>query len=86
MVVGSLLTLLFMFELLRRRRLREKYAALWIGVAPERFLRPSRPALAATLAEYQAGVARAAVTTPTLRPPNPGPANRISQQSSEGGR
>lgn len=32
-LVGSLLTLAFMFELLRRRRLREKYAALWIGVA-----------------------------------------------------
>ncbi len=32
-LVGSVLTLAFMFELLRRRRLREKYAALWIGVA-----------------------------------------------------
>lgn len=32
-LVGSLLTLVFMFELLRRRRLREKYAALWISVA-----------------------------------------------------
>jgi hypothetical protein len=32
-LVGALLTLGFMFELLRRRRLREKYAALWISVA-----------------------------------------------------
>ena len=32
-LVGALLTLAFMFELLRRRRLREKYAALWISVA-----------------------------------------------------
>ncbi len=32
-VVGALVTLAFMVELLRRRRLREKYAALWISVA-----------------------------------------------------
>jgi len=32
-LAGALLTLLFMFELLRRRRLREKYAALWISVS-----------------------------------------------------
>jgi len=32
-VVGALVTLAFMFEMLRRRRLREKYAALWITVA-----------------------------------------------------
>lgn len=32
-LVGGLVTLAFMVELLRRRRLREKYAALWIGVA-----------------------------------------------------
>jgi len=32
-LVGGLVTLAFMIELLRRRRLREKYAALWIGVA-----------------------------------------------------
>jgi hypothetical protein len=30
---GALVTLGFMIELLRRRRLREKYAALWITVA-----------------------------------------------------
>ncbi|WP_309134368.1 DUF2304 domain-containing protein [Cellulomonas sp.] len=32
-LVGALLVLVFMLELLRRRRLREKYAALWIVVA-----------------------------------------------------
>lgn len=32
-LLGALVTLGFMFELLRRRRLREKYAGLWIVVA-----------------------------------------------------
>ena len=32
-LAGALITLAFMFELLRRRTLREKYAALWIFVA-----------------------------------------------------
>ncbi len=32
-LAGALITLAFMFELLRRRRLREKYAALWISLA-----------------------------------------------------
>ncbi|MBF0686346.1 MAG: DUF2304 domain-containing protein [Cellulomonas sp.] len=32
-LLGALVTLVFMFELLRRRRLREKYASLWIVVA-----------------------------------------------------
>jgi hypothetical protein len=31
--VGSLTTLLLLFELLRRRRLREKYAVFWVVVA-----------------------------------------------------
>ncbi len=31
-LVGAVAVLAFMFEALRRRRLREKYAALWIGV------------------------------------------------------
>ncbi|HWB36732.1 MAG TPA: DUF2304 domain-containing protein [Rugosimonospora sp.] len=31
-LVGALAVLMFMFEALRRRRLREKYAVLWIGV------------------------------------------------------
>ncbi len=59
---------------------------LWIGVAPETFLKPSRQALAATLAEYKAGVARAEVTEPTLRPAAAVPSTRISLQSSEAGR
>lgn len=32
-LTGSLITLVFLFELLRRRHLREKYAVLWISVA-----------------------------------------------------
>ena len=32
-LLGALVTLAFMFELLRRRRLREKYAVLWISLA-----------------------------------------------------
>ncbi len=32
-LVGALVTIIIVFEMLRRRRLREKYAALWIVVA-----------------------------------------------------
>jgi len=32
-LVGSLITLTLLFELLRRRRLREKYAVFWVIVA-----------------------------------------------------
>ena len=32
-VVGSVLILVVLFELLRRRHLREKYALIWAGVA-----------------------------------------------------
>ena len=32
-LAGAFVTLAFMFEMLRRRRLREKYAALWMVVA-----------------------------------------------------
>jgi NADH-quinone oxidoreductase subunit M len=41
---------------------------LWIGVAPETFLKPSREALARTLAEFNAGLERPAVAQATLRP------------------
>jgi NADH-quinone oxidoreductase subunit M len=41
---------------------------LWIGVAPETFLKPSRQALKDTLAEFNAGVERAEVAQATLRP------------------
>jgi hypothetical protein len=32
-IVGSLITLVLLFELLRRKHLREKYAILWVAVA-----------------------------------------------------
>jgi hypothetical protein len=32
-LIGSVVTLVALFELLRRRRIREKYAVLWVGVA-----------------------------------------------------
>lgn len=32
-LIGSLITLVVLFELLRRRRIREKYALLWVLVA-----------------------------------------------------
>ncbi|HEX6862846.1 MAG TPA: NADH-quinone oxidoreductase subunit M [Thermoanaerobaculia bacterium] len=41
---------------------------LWIGVAPETFLKPSREALARTLAEFNAGVERPEAAQATLRP------------------
>jgi NADH-quinone oxidoreductase subunit M len=43
-------------------------AMLWIGVAPARFLEPSRPALEATLAAYQARASQPAPAVPTLLP------------------
>jgi hypothetical protein len=50
-LVGGLVTLGFMIELLRRRRLREKYAALWIGVAVVVLLGALFPQLTTWLAE-----------------------------------
>ncbi|MEO8503189.1 MAG: NADH-quinone oxidoreductase subunit M [Acidobacteriota bacterium] len=44
---------------------------LWIGVAPEPFLAPSRPALAAVLTSYQARVTEIPVNTVALRPEAP---------------
>jgi NADH-quinone oxidoreductase subunit M len=41
---------------------------LWIGVAPNRFLEPSRPALDATLAAFNQRLAEPEVTEATLRP------------------
>ncbi|HVG08501.1 MAG TPA: NADH-quinone oxidoreductase subunit M, partial [Thermoanaerobaculia bacterium] len=41
---------------------------LWIGVAPETFLKPSREALAGTLTEFNAGIERPEVAQATLRP------------------
>ena len=44
---------------------------LWIGVAPEPFLAPSRPALAAVLTSYQSRVAEVPVSAVALRPQAP---------------
>ena len=41
---------------------------LWIGVAPETFLKPSREALARTLTEFNAGLERPEVAQASLRP------------------
>jgi NADH-quinone oxidoreductase subunit M len=46
---------------------------LWIGVAPSRFLEPSRPALEATLAALQQGIHQPAVSQATLAPHPPAP-------------
>jgi NADH-quinone oxidoreductase subunit M len=42
---------------------------LWIGVAPNAFLKPSEPALRETLTEYQARLASPAPPAPSLRAP-----------------
>jgi hypothetical protein len=57
-LVGGLVTLAFMVELLRRRRLREKYAALWIGVAVVVLVGAFFPQIPARIAEL------VGVTTP----------------------
>jgi hypothetical protein len=57
-LLGGLVTLVFMVELLRRRRLREKYAALWIVVAVVVALAACFPQLTNWLAEL------VGVTTP----------------------
>ncbi|HEV7517753.1 MAG TPA: NADH-quinone oxidoreductase subunit M [Thermoanaerobaculia bacterium] len=43
---------------------------LWIGVAPNAFLQPSRPALNALLASYQARLAETPPAAPAVRPRN----------------
>lgn len=50
-LVGGLVTLVFMVELLRRRRLREKYAALWIVVAVLVLVAAFFPQITTTFAE-----------------------------------
>ncbi len=47
---------------------------LWIGIVPETFLAPSRPALASTLAAYSQRMAEPAALSPGLRPPATAPA------------
>jgi NADH-quinone oxidoreductase subunit M len=56
---------------------------LWIGVAPETFLRPSRKALDGLLADYRARVAGPEVTQATLRPPVEPTATASSQVSDQ---
>jgi hypothetical protein len=50
-IVGSVVTLTVLFELLRRRRLREKYAIFWIVVAVFTLLVAAFPGLLYGLAE-----------------------------------
>jgi NADH-quinone oxidoreductase subunit M len=62
---------------------------LWIGVAPETFLRPSRKALEGTLADYRTRVAQPEATQATLRPPvepTATAASQVSDQTTEAGR
>jgi hypothetical protein len=50
-VAGSLVTLTVLFELLRTRRLREKYAVLWVLVALATLVVAAFPAVLARLAD-----------------------------------
>ena len=59
---------------------------LWIGVAPRPFLEPSRPALAATLAEYRQHLAEPEAFAPALRPRTAAPSTPAAVPESEVGR
>jgi hypothetical protein len=50
-ILGSLVTLVALFELMRRRRLREKYAVLWVTVSLGLVLIALVPSLLPGLAE-----------------------------------
>lgn len=50
-LLGSVATLIFLFELLRRRHLREKYAVLWITVAVTAIVLVAVPGLLAWLSD-----------------------------------
>ncbi|HEX7184856.1 MAG TPA: NADH-quinone oxidoreductase subunit M [Thermoanaerobaculia bacterium] len=58
---------------------------LWIGVAPNPFLKPSLPALDATLAEFRQGLERTEVAEATLAPHPPAPSPTPSLPSGRGG-
>jgi NADH-quinone oxidoreductase subunit M len=63
---------------------------LWIGVAPDAFLRPSRRALEGLLADYHGRTAEPEVTQATLRPPvdptaTATPAAQVSSTTTEAG-
>jgi NADH-quinone oxidoreductase subunit M len=53
---------------------------LWIGVAPDTFLQPSRKALEGVLADYRGRLSEPVVTQPALR------ANQVPSQTTEAGR
>jgi len=55
---------------------------VWIGVAPDTFLKPSRQALADVLADYRGRVSTPSVTQATLR----APAAQVSSTTTEAGR
>lgn len=50
-LIGSIGTLIFLFELLRRRHLREKYAVVWISVAVAALILVAVPGLLDRLAD-----------------------------------
>lgn len=50
-LVGSLTTLIVLFEMLRRRHLREKYAVLWVLVALATFVVALAPSLLTAVAD-----------------------------------
>jgi NADH-quinone oxidoreductase subunit M len=63
---------------------------LWIGVAPDGFLRPSRKALEGVLADYRGRIAEPEVAQATLRPPvdptaTATPAAQVSSTTTEAG-
>lgn len=51
-LVGALLILLITFELLRRRQLREKYAALWLVVSVCGFIFAAAPSIMTSASEF----------------------------------
>ena len=55
-LVGSVLTLVVIFEMLRRRRLREKYAIFWVAIATFTLLIAAFPGFLTWLSDL-AGVA-----------------------------
>ncbi len=60
---------------------------LWIGVAPDGFLRPSRKALEGVLADYRGRIAEPGVTQAALRPQAAmaTPAAQVSSTTTEAG-
>jgi NADH-quinone oxidoreductase subunit M len=60
---------------------------VWIGVAPNRFLEPSRPALEAALTALRHGIQEPPVAQVSLRDPHPLPrGEEVAMETSEAGR